>query len=202
MTHLYRYFLLVITAFFLSGCDQITLNPVPATGTILAFGDSLTYGVGVENEDSYPAVLATLTRRTVINAGISGETTKDGLTRFEHELDEAQPHLVILLEGGNDILRGHNLKNTKQNLAKMIKLAHQRDIQVLLIGVPEKKLFSTVAKFYPELATEHKLVFADSLISSLLRSPEYKSDPIHFNEQGYKKMAHSIYDLLVKHKAI
>ncbi len=202
MTHLYRCMLLVIIPFFLQGCDQLTLNPVPANGTILTFGDSLTYGVGVEESDSYPSVLASLTQREVINAGISGEVTKDGLLRFEHELDEAQPHLVILLEGGNDILRGHNLKQTKKNLAAMIQLAQQRDIQVLLIGVPEKKLFSKVAKIYPELAKEYELVLADSLISSLLRSPEYKSDPIHFNEQGYKKMAHAIYELLIKHKAI
>ncbi len=202
MIRLYRCILLVTITFFLQGCDQLTLNPVPANGTILAFGDSLTFGVGVEESDNYPSILATLTQREVVNAGISGEITQDGLMRFEQELDEVQPHLVILLEGGNDILRGHNLKNTKKNLAAMIELAHQRDIQVLLIGVPEKKLFSKVAKIYPQLAKEYDLVLADSLISSLLRSPEYKSDPIHFNEQGYKKMAHAIYELLIEYKAI
>ncbi len=196
------FFLCLFTVFLLQGCDQLTLHPVSKSGTILAFGDSLTYGVGVEEDDSYPAVLANLTNREVINAGISGEVTKDGLARFSDELDAAQPELVILLEGGNDILRSHNLKHTKQNLAQMIQLAQGRGIQVVLIGVPEKKLFSSVAKLYPELAEEYKLVFADNLVSSLLRSPELKSDYIHFNEQGYRKMAQAIYDLLIEHNGI
>ncbi len=190
----------------LQACDQIfnskSLQPIPETGTILAFGDSLTYGVGVEQQDSYPAVLARLTQRTVVNAGISGEVTTDGLKRFEDELIEAQPDLVILLEGGNDILRGHNLKNTKQNLAKMIQIAKLKNIQLVLVGVPAKNLFSNTAKLYSELAEEHNLVFSDKLISSLIRSPELKSDRIHFNEQGYKKMAQSIHELLIKYNAI
>ncbi len=206
MTSFFKISALLIGMLLLQGCDSLfnskSLQLIPTSGTILAFGDSLTYGVGVEQQDSYPAVLARLTNRKVINAGISGEVTKDGLKRFEDELIEAQPNLVILLEGGNDILRGHNLKNTKQNLASMIEIAQARNVQLVLIGVPAKNLFSNTAKLYSELAVEYNLVFSDKLISSLIRSPELKSDRIHFNQQGYKKMAQSIHKLLIEHSAL
>ena len=102
-----------------SGCSENKLTPIPLEGTILAFGDSLTAGVGTTKDKSYPSVLAELTGRHIINAGISGEETKAGLQRFEHVLVQSKPDLVILLEGGNDILRNRKLSNTKKNLAAM-----------------------------------------------------------------------------------
>ena len=99
----------------LQACGDAKLTPVPHDATILAFGDSLTYGKGVEEDQSYHSVLEHLSSREVINAGISGETTKQGLARLASILEESDPHLMILLEGGNDILRNQNLSETKQN---------------------------------------------------------------------------------------
>jgi len=75
-------------------------------------------------------------------------------------------------------------------------------VQVVLIGVPEKKLFSDVVPLYEELAEQYNLVFADDLLSGLLRDNEYKSDAVHLNQQGYRVMAESILQLLVKHGAL
>ncbi len=186
----------------LAGCSKVTLEPIPTEGVILAFGDSLTQGYGADKHNSYPEVLARLTGLTVINAGVSGETTQQGLERIEDEFDEYQPDLLILIEGGNDILRNKSLKNTKANLAKMIELSQHRDIPVVLIAVPQKKLFSNSAPLYSELAEKYKLVFDDSLIGSLQRSPSLKSDYVHFNKAGYEKMAHSIYELLQDNGAL
>ena len=138
----------------MQACGDAKLTAIPHNATILAYGDSLTYGKGVEEEQSYPSVLADLSSREVINAGISGETTKQGLARLASVLEENEPHLMILLEGGNDILRNQNLSQTKQNLASMIEMAQSQGVQVLLIGVPEKKLFSNSAKIFPELAEQ------------------------------------------------
>lgn len=188
---------------FLQACsDSISLTPIPKDGVILAFGDSLTVGVGTSGAYSYPAVLSQLSGRNVIGAGVSGEETAQGLIRLPKVMDEVNPGLLILLEGGNDILRNKSLNNTKQNLAAMIELAHARDVQVVLIGVPEKKIFSSVAPLYEELAEQYGLVFADDLLSGLLRDNEYKSDAVHLNKQGYQVMAESIHQLLVKHGAI
>ena len=171
-------------------------------GTILAFGDSLTYGVGVSEDYAYPSVLSDLTGLEVINEGVSGEVTEDGLSRFSEVIFETQPDLVILLEGGNDILRGKNLQQTKHNLSSMISIAHDQGIQVVLIAVPAKNIFSSTAKFYTELAEEHDIILDRTLVASLLKDHQYKSDPIHFNKAGYRVMAESIKQLLIKNNAL
>ncbi len=193
---------IIFCGLMMQACGDAKLTAIPHNATILAYGDSLTYGKGVEEEQSYPSVLADLSSREVINAGISGETTKQGLARLASVLEENEPHLMILLEGGNDILRNQNLSQTKQNLASMIEMAQSQGVQVLLIGVPEKKLFSNSAKIFPELAEQYELVFEGKLIASLLRSPEYKSDSVHFNKLGYEKLAQSIYQLLQDQEAL
>lgn len=193
---------IIFCGLMIQACGDAKLTAIPHNATILAYGDSLTYGKGVEEKQSYPSVLADLSSREVINAGVSGETTKQGLARLASVLEENEPHLMILLEGGNDILRNQNLSQTKQNLASMIEMAQSQGVQVLLIGVPEKKLFSNSAKIFPELAEQYELVFEGKLIASLLRSPEYKSDSVHFNELGYEKLAQSVYQLLQDQEAL
>jgi lysophospholipase L1-like esterase len=191
-------FAILYIVFTLQGCSSTKLTALPQDGVILAFGDSLTYGTGVKQSQSYPAVLEELTGIKVVNSGVSGETTDEGLKRLPGVLDKVSPDLLILIEGGNDILRNSDLAQTKRNLASMIELAQQRGVQVVLLGVPEKSLFSNSADLYSELAKEYQLVFDNSLIAELQRSPPLKSDPVHFNQAGYRKMAESIHALLLE----
>lgn len=186
----------------LGGCGGEKLQPVSEQGIILAFGDSLTAGVGTTTADSYPSILEQLCGRRVINAGVSGETTAQGVKRLPRLLDEIQPELLLLLEGGNDILRNHDLAQTKDNLAAMIEYAQSMGIQVVLIAVPEKALFSSRAKFYVELADNYQLVLIDGLIADLLRTPGHKSDAIHLNAKGYRAMAEQIYTVLKQQGAV
>jgi len=194
--------LMALVALCLQACGRVELNPLPEDGVILAFGDSLTVGVGAEKSESYPSILSSLCGCEVVNAGVSGELTSEGLKRLDKLLVNSRVDLLILLEGGNDILRNKNLVQTKQNLAQMIQLAKAYAIEVVLIGVPEKKLFSDSAPLYQELAEEYQLVFEEALIADLLAQPKYKSDAIHFNAKGYRVMAESIYELLVNHGAL
>lgn len=187
---------ILLGLFGLHGCTDPELKPIPKEGVILAFGDSLTAGYGADKSTSYPRVLSELSGRIVINAGISGETTDRGLERLPVALSQTEPDLLILLEGGNDILRSYDLAVTKQNLAAMIELAQERGIQVVLLGVPGKNLFLSMAPLYEELADEYQLVFEGHLIANLLRSPVYKSDTVHLNEKGYRAMAEAIHELL------
>ncbi len=193
---------LVCACTLLACSDSPSLNYVPQDGTIVAFGDSLTVGVGAAPEESYPQVLAQLSQRTVIGAGVSGEETTAGQKRLAQVLEETTPNLLILLQGGNDILRNRNMQTVKRNLATMIELARARGIDVVLIGVPAKKLFSDVAPLYTELADEYRLVFAEELLSGLLRDSQYKSDPVHLNKRGYRKLAEEIHTLLQEHGAL
>jgi len=100
--------LLLVLTLFISACDN---KPVPVfnklsqEAIILAFGDSLTYGTGASKGANYPSVLSALSTHTVINAGISGEISSNGLSRLPALLDKHQPELLILIHGGNDMLR-------------------------------------------------------------------------------------------------
>lgn len=180
----------------LLACSKSSYEPLSNNATVLAFGDSLTAGVGTTKEFSYPNVLAELSGRRVINAGISGEVTSDGLKRLPKVLQQHQPQLLILMEGGNDILRNQSISATKANLAAMIELAQTDNIPVLLMGIPEKSLFSDSADFYQQLADEYGLIFMDDLVADLLRTSRYKSDPVHLNKAGYKVLAEAIYEHL------
>lgn len=202
MNNQFKIIITILLALTLSACDTPKLNKLSNQDVIVAFGDSLTMGVGTEEEFSYPSVLAELSGIEVINEGISGETTSEGLERLPDVLDEYNPSLLILIEGGNDILRNKDYNQIKNNLDQMIQLTLARGTQVVLIGVPEKRLFSNTAPFYEALAEKYDLVFDDSLIGGLMRSPSKKSDPIHFNAEGYYSMAEEILNILSDNGAI
>ena len=194
---------LIILSVFIQGCGgggSNSMSPVSSQDTILAFGDSLTDGFGVTRADSYPTVLSSLSGRTVVNAGITGETTAEGLDRLTAVIDDSNPYLMILLEGGNDILQFNSVAETKQNLSSMIDIAKGKGVQVVLLGVPDFSL--NVSPIYQELADEHSLVYDGDLIRTLLLTPEYKSDPVHFNKAGYQKMAEEIHQLLIDNGAL
>jgi lysophospholipase L1-like esterase len=184
--------LLLLPVLAACGGGEPVLERVPATGVILAFGDSLTVGVGASSGSSYPEVLQELVEREVVSAGISGETTVEGVDRLPEVLEEVQPNLVILMEGGNDILRNQPARNIKQNLAEMIEMIRNTGAQVVLIGVTEKNIFGDVEPLYDELADEHEVLYLRSVLNDLLRESEYKSDPIHLNDRGYRKLAEGI----------
>lgn len=195
--------LLMVLVVWILGCEKSPqLVPLSEQATIVAFGDSLTVGVGAQRSQSYPHVLAELSGRQVVNAGVSGEVTSEGRRRFASELAAHEPQLIVLLEGGNDILRNHGAAATKENLAWMISFAREREIDVVLLGVPTKNLLADAAPFYGELAEEYGLVYDDELVPDLLRTPGYKSDAIHLNADGYRAMAEAIYELLQDHGAL
>lgn len=192
----------VLLLLILGACENRTLSPVTPEGVILAFGDSLTAGVGAEEGKSYPAVLAQLSGRNVINAGVSGEESAAGAARLPRVMTSNHPELLLLLEGGNDILRNRDTQALKANLAAMIEHAHTHEVDVVLIGVPEKNLFSSVSPVYAELAREYDVVLIPDLIGKLLRNPQLKADRVHFNAAGYRAIAKEIHALLRKHGAL
>lgn len=200
ITSVSRLIISILVCAFISACyNSIQLSPLPKDSVVLAFGDSLTTGYGTTAENSYPSILAQLSGYKVINAGISGETTEQGLVRFSYTLDEFKPKLVILMEGANDILQNKNLRQTKQNLNLMIHEAKSRNIQILLVAIPTKSLFLSSAGLYSELAEENNLILDNTTIIKLLNSPELKSDSVHFNQQGYRIMAERFYAILKNH---
>ncbi len=189
-----------------------TLPRLPAGAVVLAFGDSLTYGTGADSGQSYPAVLTALAGRRVVNAGVPGEISAEGFARLPGVLDEYRPQLLILIHGGNDLLRkrsddsrdggGRAASGTAaeqelaRNLRAMVEAARSRGIAVVLVGVPAPGLLLSVPDLYEKLAEEQRLPYDAEALRTILGDRALKSDPIHPNAEGYRQLAQRLHALL------
>ncbi|MFA5516441.1 MAG: arylesterase [Desulfuromonadales bacterium] len=192
--------LLMLAALLIfAGCDNgPRLNALPPEALVLAFGDSLTHGTGAGREEAYPAVLGQRLQRTVINAGVPGEVSTDGLARLPALLEEHRPDLLILCHGGNDFLQRRDPETLRANLRRMIELARAAGCQVVLIGVPRPGLFLAAAPLYQEVAKELKIPYEGEALADILADNSLKSDSVHPNAAGYRQLADSIAGLIEK----
>lgn len=197
-------FAAALVAMALAGCtDKVPqLLPLGANDVVVAFGDSITYGAGAEAQESYPAVLAELIGREVVRAGVPGEVTRQGLARLPSVIEAHDPRLVIVCLGGNDMLRKVNEADVKENLRAIIATIRGRGIDVILVGVPKAALLDRMPEFYADLADEFEIPYEGKILARVLYSAEYKSDTIHPNAQGYRKIAEAIAELLRKSGAV
>jgi acyl-CoA thioesterase-1 len=186
------------------------LPEVPVMGPerrILAFGDSLFAGYGLDPDQSYPARLEAGLRAkginaAITNAGVSGDTTAAGLQRLAFTLD-AQPHkpdLFILELGGNDLLRGLSPDETRANLGAMLTELKRRGIPVLVMGMRAPPNYGPEyqARFdalYRALADEHGAGLIPFWLEDIYREPElFQSDRIHPTAEGIERLVASTLD--------
>ena len=202
--HPLRWLSVLAALFFLPACPSKSpqLPRVESNDVILAFGDSLTFGTGAAETESYPAVLSGLIGRNVVRAGVPGEVTAQGLQRLPSALALHKPKIVLLCLGGNDMLRKIDDKVIVVNLREMIQLIRRQGAAVVLLGVPKPALFGGAAKIYGELANDLGVPYEGDTITSVLRDPGLKSDLIHPNAQGYRKIAEGIAALLKESGAL
>ncbi len=195
-----KYILITVTLiliFFTLTKKKTDIQALATQDTILAFGDSLTYGYGTTLTKSYPSLLSSLTGLKVINAGVNGETSQEGVARLPRLLEDPSIKLMILCFGGNDILQKRSMSSLKKNLKTMIQMAKEKNIQVLLISVPNISLFGLSAlALYEEVSDEEKVPLISGILANILGNPTLKSDQIHPNALGYKIMAEKIYESL------
>lgn len=185
------------------GCsNEAALSALPTDGVILAFGDSLTQGTGATPEESYPAVLETLAGRRVVNAGKRGEESDAGVFRLPEVLIRIGPELVILGHGGNDILRKRDLHRTEDNLRQMIEMVRERGASVVLLGIPNLGIFLSPHPMYKRLSAELQVQLEENAVSDILGDGALKSDAIHPNAAGYRRLAEAVHRLLVEQGAL
>ena len=169
--------------------------PVQKGAKILAFGDSLTYGYGADKGRSYPSVLSRKTGIDILNAGINAETSSEGLKRLPSLLDDRRITHMILCSGGNDILRKLPMQQLKHNLKRMIELAQERGVEVLLISVPAIGVFGlTPLQLYDEVSDETGMPILSGVLADILSDRSLKSDYVHPNARGYNKLAEKIHE--------
>tara|TARA_B110000495_G_scaffold137900_1_gene120949 strand:+ start:412 stop:1035 length:624 start_codon:yes stop_codon:yes gene_type:complete len=176
--------------------------------TILFLGDSLTEGLGLEVEQTFPSLIKErllaegFNNITIINAGISGSTSASSLERMQWYI-RSQPDLVILSMGANDGLRGLNVENMKNNLSATIEFAQINDVKVVLTGMltpPNMgvEYSSAFAQVFPDLATEYQLDFMPFLLQDVAGIAEFnQADGIHPNVEGSRIVADHVYQFLL-----
>jgi lysophospholipase L1-like esterase len=194
----------LIAAIAVAGCGQKVprVAPVGPNEVIVAFGDSLTFGTGAAENESYPAALAELIGRKVVRAGVPGEVTGGALARLPAVIEEHRPALMIVCLGGNDMLRKLDEASIKANLREIIRTIKAGGISVVLVGVPKPALITNAAEFYAEIAKEFDIPYEGKIVTDVLYQRELKSDTIHPNARGYRRMAEAIAELLRKAGAV
>lgn len=182
--------------------SQRELSPLTDDAVILAFGDSLTYGYGARPDESYPAVLEKLTNRRVVNAGVNGDTTADGLRRLPRVLADVRPDLTLLCLGGNDMLQQIPDQIIAQNLAQLIGMIRESGSEVVLLAIPRPGLFVSAAPFYEQAAEESGAPLDKIIFIEVYKDPALKYDPIHPNARGYAQAAQAIAEMLERRGAL
>ncbi len=211
----------LLGAFCLVGCtkqsappDSVPSGISPPAGAqskkslpkIVAFGDSLTAGLGLSTKEAYPALLQELLKRDgyeyeVVNSGVSGDTSAGGVRRIDWALDggEAPVRFLILELGANDFLRGQPVAETKQNLAEIIDRAQKKNVKILLAGMlaptnTGREYQEQIRNMFVDLAREKNVTLIPFFLENVaglegLNQP----DGIHPNVSGTKLVAETVY---------
>ncbi len=186
----------------LAGLLMISAHPVlAAPPALIAFGDSLTQGYGLIEQDGFvPQLRAWLAdhgaEARVINAGVSGDTTTGGLARIDWSLT-ADVQGMILALGGNDVLRGTDPAVTRANIRGILQVAQDKGVEVLLVGLRAPGNFGLdyqreINAIWPELSAEFGTLYAESFFEGLGETDPaklgdlFQPDGLHPNADGVR----------------
>lgn len=219
-------FVLLLAAVWAGGCSkeapvepaasQPRSEPSPVTPAdpdaprarprIVAFGDSLTIGLGLLEQEAYPALLQRKIddagyQFEVINAGVSGDTTAGALRRLDWAL-EGEVKVLIVAFGGNDGLRGLPVAQMKENLSTIIDKARDRNVVVILAGMEAPPNFgqeyaTQFRQAFRDVALQKRVLFLPFLLNNVAGKPELnQADGIHPNQQGTQIVANNVWKVL------
>ena len=188
-----------LSIFYIFFTDANISNYPPKNNVIVAFGDSLVFGQGATVDNDFVSVLSRSLGRDIINLGVSGNTTVDGLARVK-EVTALNPGVVILLLGGNDYLRRISKEETKANLEVLIKTFVDDGSVVVLLGVRGGVIRDGRKDMYRELSAEYGTVYVSDVLDGILLKPELMSDGVHPNDAGYSRIAERIHKAFLTSK--
>lgn len=180
---------IAILGLALSGCGQEIAHLKHRTGPVVILGDSLAAGVGSASKAGFVGLLSERLGLEIVNRGVPGNTTAQGLARLDKDVLELDPALAIVELGGNDALQKVELDTTFSNLGTIIDRLHAREIPVLLLGVRGGVFSDKFAARFEDLASEKKVAFVPNILEGILTSPALKDDSIHPNDAGYAVVA-------------
>lgn len=176
---------------FFSGSPITNANP---TGeTIVCFGDSLTFGTGASPEESYPAQLERLIARDIINSGVPGDSTEDGLDRLESAVLDHSPRIVLITLGGNDLMRDVPSDQAFANLETIVRRIQERGALVVVGGIEVPMFDRGYARGYRDLQKTTGCLLIPNVLAGIKGKPGLMADRIHPNDNGYTVMANTFH---------
>jgi lysophospholipase L1-like esterase len=182
----------VIFLFFYFSKSNKDIRNYPSDGTtIVVFGDSLVEGVGASTKGGFVELLSKKTSLPVVNLGVSGNTTADGLKRV-NEIFEHDPKVVVLLLGGNDYLKKVPREETFKNLSEIINKIHEKGAVVLLLGVRGGVLKDNFEDSFKDLVSMKKVAYVPDVLDGIVFDRALMSDAIHPNQKGYELIAQKV----------
>jgi len=196
--------LLLALVLLLGACGKPKEAALPSGTRVLALGDSLTAPHGVTPEQAWPTLLAKKTGWTVVNAGVSGDTSAGALQRLPGLIEEHNPQLVLVTLGGNDMLRRLPQGQTTANLGRMLALAKAHGAKAVLLATPKPSLAGaafnnlSAAEFYREVAKDSQVPLIEDAMAEVLSKTELKGDQLHPNAAGHALLAEKIFEGLKK----
>ena len=178
----------------LAGCGPDVPNLDSPGKTIVCLGDSITSGVGTGPGEAYCELLSAKLGIELINAGVPGDTTEDGLARVEDVLAR-DPWMVIVELGGNDILRSVPPARTEAALRQILdRLLAARVVPVLVqIEVPFRGQYADV---FERIDDDYDIPVVDEALGEILVDANLKADPIHPNAAGHQILAEAVADVV------
>ena len=199
-----RRLLLALAAASLAGCGRKAPRhaAIPVGSTVLALGDSLTFGTGAIAEAAYPRRLAELTGWQVVNGGVPGNTSAQARQRLPGLLAAHSPAAVLLSIGGNDFLRQVPEEQTRASIAAMLDEIRAAGAQPVLIAVPRPAILAALLgalddhPLFESLAEERRVPLFASGWAAVLSDPALKADRIHANAAGYERFARELHGFL------
>ncbi len=200
------------------GCDRVdepntsekkaqTSSPLFA-GTIVCVGNSLTEGLGIDEDHAYPARLKQRLEKDgypyrVVNAGISGETSSGTLSRINWILT-LNPDIVILETGANDGFRGLDPKLIQKNITEIVQTLKEKDIIVVLAGMEiarnlGSEYTTAFREVYKKIAREEKVILIPFFLEGVANNPRLnQTDTIHPTAEGYREVTKTIYPYVIQ----
>lgn len=171
-------------------------NVPMSVSRIVCFGDSLTWGVGAANGKDYPARLEKMTGIEILNTGVPGNTTADGLDRLEEDVLAFDPDVVLITLGGNDLKNRLGVDTAQANLIRMIQRIQATGAMVVLGGIDIPLYGKGYAGMYESVARQTGSVLIPNILEDIFGHQDLMSDSIHPNDKGYEIMAGYFYKAL------
>jgi lysophospholipase L1-like esterase len=177
-----------------TGCAKQKIKNIDSKGTdIICFGDSMTFGYGANSGEDYPSALIKRVNLPIINAGVDGDTSNEGIKRLSADVLEKSPLLVIIEFGGNDFLKKIPLDVTVNNIKEMIDKIHARGSMIALVDVSAGMILQDYRQEFYKIAKQKGVIFIPGVLNGIITTPQLKSDFLHPNGKGYDLIAERVY---------